>query len=216
MTKKFLCILFTMILIGSLCIMPSFAADESTGDVSEAADYIIPAGEYRLNDTLTDFSHLLVNNGDTSYYFDFVSDGSSFTAFYFTNSSSYSGLVFRYRTPTGSANPYIYKNEVGYINDYYRDFTVISDTSVSSEAFYTWFFENVTYDKPEAPSALEYILSIFISVGSFISSGVSSLIPMFYYDSSLTVLGVILVSSMAISVVFLLINIVVGFLRFSR
>lgn len=212
MTKKFLCILFTMILIGSLCIMPSFAADESTGDVSEAADYIIPAGEYRLNDTLTDFTVL----EDLTFSIFFTSNGYSFGAMTFPVSSSRGGLVYRY-SRGDTSSPYIYLNNVGYIEDgqSYRDITVTSDANVP-EAFYTWFFENVTYDKPEAPSALEYILSIFISVGSFISSGVSSLIPMFYYDSSLTVLGVILVSSMAISVVFLLINIVVGFLRFSR
>lgn len=59
------------------------------------------------------------------------------------------------------------------------------------------------------------ILEVFSSVGDWISTAVADLIPMFYVaESGLTFLGVLAVSGLAISVVFLLVGIIQNFLHF--
>lgn len=67
---------------------------------------------------------------------------------------------------------------------------------------------------------LNSILEVFTSVGQWISGAFENLMPVFYTvgeggaGGSLTVLGVLAVSSLAISVCMLIFNLIRGFLRF--
>lgn len=67
---------------------------------------------------------------------------------------------------------------------------------------------------------LASILEVFTSVGTWISTAVSNLIPMFYTEGvegsagELTFLGTLAVVGLAISVVFLLIRVITNFMQF--
>lgn len=64
-------------------------------------------------------------------------------------------------------------------------------------------------------AVLESILQVFDSIGEWISSSVTDLLPMFYNaESGLTVIGVLAVSGLAFSVVFLIIGIIQNFMHF--
>ena len=64
-------------------------------------------------------------------------------------------------------------------------------------------------------NVLSAILEIFLAVGEWISSAVSSLTPMFWSaETGLTVLGVLSVAGLAFSIAFLIINLIQGFLQF--
>lgn len=67
-------------------------------------------------------------------------------------------------------------------------------------------------------AVLTSILTVFSSVGEWISSAVTDLIPMFYVatgeSSGLTFLGVLAVAGLAFSVVFLVIGLIQNFLHF--
>lgn len=64
-------------------------------------------------------------------------------------------------------------------------------------------------------NVLTQILEVFSQVGSWITTAVNNIVPMFYADSSLTFLGVLAVAGLAFSVVFLLIGIIQRFLHFA-
>lgn len=62
---------------------------------------------------------------------------------------------------------------------------------------------------------LDSILDVFSGVGTWISSAVTELMPMFYVaETGLTLLGVLAVAGLAFSVVFLVIGIIQNFLHF--
>lgn len=62
---------------------------------------------------------------------------------------------------------------------------------------------------------LQEVLSVFSDVSSWISSAVTSLLPMFYTaESGLTLIGVLAVAGLSISVTFLLIGVITNFLQF--
>ena len=62
---------------------------------------------------------------------------------------------------------------------------------------------------------LSAILAVFTSVGTWLSSAITSLIPIFYVaDTGLTFLGVLAVAGLAFSVVFLVMGIIQRFLHF--
>lgn len=64
-------------------------------------------------------------------------------------------------------------------------------------------------------NVLESILAVFLAVGEWISSAVTSMIPMFYVaETGLTFLGVLAVAGLAFSVVFLIIGLIQNFLHF--
>lgn len=64
-------------------------------------------------------------------------------------------------------------------------------------------------------NVLESILSVFTSVGEWITEMVTGIIPMFYVaDSGLTFLGVLAVAGLAFSVVFLVIGLIQNFMNF--
>lgn len=63
-------------------------------------------------------------------------------------------------------------------------------------------------------SILTAILAVFSAVGEWIVSTVTSLLPMFYVEGSLTFLGVLAVAGLAFSVAFLLIGLIQRFLHF--
>lgn len=64
-------------------------------------------------------------------------------------------------------------------------------------------------------NVLSSILAIFLAVGEWISSAVSSLTPMFWSaETGLTFFGVLSVAGLAFSIAFLLINLIQGFLHF--
>lgn len=65
-------------------------------------------------------------------------------------------------------------------------------------------------------SVLSAILDVFSSVGTWITTAVQNIIPMFYTaEAGLTFLGVLAVAGLAFSVVFLLIGIIQRFLHFA-
>lgn len=62
---------------------------------------------------------------------------------------------------------------------------------------------------------LTAVLDVFSSVGEWITNAVTDLIPMFYTpEAGLTFMGILAVAGLAISVVFLLLNIIQNFLHF--
>lgn len=64
-------------------------------------------------------------------------------------------------------------------------------------------------------NVLTAILEVFTSVGTWLSQAVNSMIPMFYVaETGLTFIGVLAVAGLAISVAFLLINVISNFLSF--
>lgn len=64
-------------------------------------------------------------------------------------------------------------------------------------------------------SVLTAILAVFTSVGSWISTAVSELTPMFWAsETGLTFLGTLAVAGLAFSVAFLLIGLIQNFLHF--
>lgn len=58
------------------------------------------------------------------------------------------------------------------------------------------------------------ILEVFNSIATWISSAVTSLIPMFWTADGLTFLGVLAVAGLSISVIFLIIGVIQNFLHF--
>lgn len=65
-------------------------------------------------------------------------------------------------------------------------------------------------------SVLTAILEVFSNVGTWITTAVQNIIPMFYVaETGLTFLGVLAVAGLAFSVVFLLIGIIQRFLHFA-
>lgn len=62
---------------------------------------------------------------------------------------------------------------------------------------------------------LQLILEVFSSVGTWIVTAVTNIIPMFYAEGALTFMGVLAVAGLAFSVVFLLIGIIQRFLHFA-
>ncbi len=63
-------------------------------------------------------------------------------------------------------------------------------------------------------SILDAILAVFTSVGTWLQTAVTNLIPMFWNDNSLTFLGVLAVAGLAFSVIFLVMGIIQRFLHF--
>ena len=64
-------------------------------------------------------------------------------------------------------------------------------------------------------SVLTSILAVFTAIGEWISTAVTSLIPMFYVaETGLTFLGVLAGAGLAFSVVFLIIGLIQNFLHF--
>ena len=64
-------------------------------------------------------------------------------------------------------------------------------------------------------TVLDSILAVFSAVGEWMTTAISALVPMFYAEGALTFLGILAVSGLAFSVVFLLIGIIQRFLHFA-
>lgn len=229
--KKIFCLFFTMILIGSLLIIPIYASlddvvidnDVVIGDdvvVNPSADepsdndYILLAGRYYLNDVLTDFSTV------TGYtYIDFSAGSSfdaltAFTSFYFYVSSSQGGLVLRFEG--ASPRPYIYLNGVGYINGLFRCIYIPSDQYINHD-FYYWFNANTTYlDAPQEPVDVgSSVLSVFSALSEWFISAFSNITPMFY-SSGFTLLGYIFLLPLCLVFLFLFIQFIVSCIMLRR
>lgn len=68
----------------------------------------------------------------------------------------------------------------------------------------------------ESTNVLDSILAVFGSVGDWIVESITNIFPMFWSaESGLTFLGVLAISGLAFSIVFLLIGIIQKFLRFA-
>lgn len=64
-------------------------------------------------------------------------------------------------------------------------------------------------------NVLSKVLEVFTAIGTWISSAVQSIIPMFYTaEGGLTFLGVLAVAGLGFSVIFLVIGIIQNFLHF--
>lgn len=63
-------------------------------------------------------------------------------------------------------------------------------------------------------NVLDAVLEVFTRIGSWISTSVQSLIPMFYAEGQLTFIGVLACAGLGISVILLIINMIKGFLSF--
>lgn len=70
-------------------------------------------------------------------------------------------------------------------------------------------------DTPTTGNVLTQVLDVFDQIGTWITDGVNSMIPMFYSaEGGLTFLGVLAVAGLAFSVIFLLVGIIQRFLHF--
>ncbi len=66
-----------------------------------------------------------------------------------------------------------------------------------------------------ASSVLTAILAVFTAIGEWISTAVTSLMPMFYVaETGLTFLGVLAVAGLGFSVIFLVMGLIQNFLHF--
>lgn len=66
-----------------------------------------------------------------------------------------------------------------------------------------------------AATVLDSILEVFTKIGTWITTAVNSMIPMFYStDGGLTFLGVLAVAGLSFAVIFLIIGIIQNFLHF--
>lgn len=64
-------------------------------------------------------------------------------------------------------------------------------------------------------SVLTAILAVFSAIGEWISTAVTSLMPMFYVaETGLTFLGVLAVAGLGFSVIFLVMGLIQNFLHF--
>ena len=63
-------------------------------------------------------------------------------------------------------------------------------------------------------NVLSAILAVFLSVGEWISSAVNTLTPMFWANNSLTFVGVLAVSSLALAVSLLILYLISSFIKF--
>lgn len=64
-------------------------------------------------------------------------------------------------------------------------------------------------------TVLDKMLDVFEAVASWLTSAVQNVIPMFYAEETgLTFIGILAIASLAISVAFLLINVINSYLRF--
>ena len=64
-------------------------------------------------------------------------------------------------------------------------------------------------------NVLEAVLDVFTSIGEWIPGAVTQLLPMFYVaETGLTFLGVLAVTGLAFSVIFLVMGIIQNFLHF--
>ena len=61
---------------------------------------------------------------------------------------------------------------------------------------------------------LAAILAVFTQVGNWITTAVTALTPMFFAEGALTFLGVLAVSGLAFSVIFLILGLIQNFLHF--
>lgn len=74
-------------------------------------------------------------------------------------------------------------------------------------------YATVTLPAPP-PSILDVVISLFTAVGEWISNAVTAIIPMFWDGESLTFVGVLVCAALAVSVSFLIINVISRFLNF--
>ena len=64
-------------------------------------------------------------------------------------------------------------------------------------------------------SVLEAILAVFMDIAEWVPTAITSLVPVFWNaESGLTFMGVLAVSGLAISVVFLIMGVIQRFLHF--
>lgn len=125
--------------------------------------------------------------------------------------------IYPYNYPTDFDYYDIRVGEVGYTEA--RTFTINAINSEGdAEAMLEYLKRNATKVIPPTPEPdpLGNILDVFLGIGGWIATAVTSLIGIFYSAEAgmLTVIGVLSVASLAISVIFLLIGVIQNFMHF--
>lgn len=158
-----------------LCLTFSFVFVAAAAD-DPSEDYVIQAGTYVLNDILTDFTEFA--DGGSIRSLDFLSNGISFDAFWFRNSSS-KGPVLTFRISDSSSYYYIYgTSQGGYFYDSERgtdgqDFRVLvisSSQSVPND-FYHWFAANTTRLDGDTSPTFNLYQSLYRIIVEYVFNG---------------------------------------------
>lgn len=200
--KRFLLLFCTVVLIGAIMIVPAFAAESFTVHFSEASHGSIEADPLSLNGWYLTVS--VESYTGTSYTFDPIQ------------------LTF---APSSEARNTVDLNVNGVnvgVMTYWAELD--ADIYFSLDRFpYDPYEADTTFTftptDPPAGSDLEAsplgsIFDVFGGVGSWISGQLGASTSLFWTGESLTFLGVLSVSGLALAVVLLLVMVVVRFLRF--
>lgn len=211
--KKIFCLILTMILIGSLLVIPISAADDY--------GYFIPAGEYLIKENV-DFSSVIFppdgqvqlvyfrfmfDSSDTVYYgfrlYRYLNTPGAFDMSYITDQSD--NTVGAYSI--GTAAP-------GWKSASYRRITLLDGFYTNDANFYSFMRTNlISVSTDFSGTFFGDLFSTFGSVGTWISGAADELTSMFY-DGNFTFVGILVIGSLAISVSLLVISLISKFLRF--
>lgn len=207
---KWLKVLLCAVLIVAVFTVPCFATNEGF-----YRHYISP-GTYLISDSI-DFSYLYIAaNGRYSLVFDFVSGDMTYSGFYFAKGVDNSIYQLAY-LPDHNTVYSTYGDVTGWINSSYRSIEILDGFYIDDINVFSWWASNVIRSDgvPEMP-VLDGMLSIFGFVGGWIVEASSDLAVMFWdpTEGSLTFVGTLAVSALALAVSFLIIGLIQRFLKF--
>lgn len=155
--KNRFCIIFLTLLLSFVLILPSFFIGNAKADDTQT-EYVIPAGEYVLNETLLPYfgsdapmpSEALIPFEFTSY------NGSrdiTFFGFYFQKlNTDWDFLRYADTVPLPDLPETVYDFSINsYLFYSYRSITLNTDAIIDNFTFYSWFAENSTFEIPVEP-----------------------------------------------------------------
>ena len=216
--KKRLPALLTVFLIVLCLVVPAIPA--------QAADTaIIEAGTYRFNDVLTGRLPVVdpVWPNIPAYvyvpfqvdYLGIVYDGIGFYLVPSENNVVRMDYLLSDETAAllGTDNLTVYVDNAWYdLFDESIKTVILPVDSEASADFNEWFTANTVH--VNALNSTDGVLDVFSGVGSWLVSGVNSLISMFYVDGSLSFVGYLAVAGLAISVILLIFWLISVWLKF--
>lgn len=194
-----------LLLHGELLASDNFISDFFSGDKIVSSGWTVPSDYCGLN-----FSHIVLYEGAVFYYFLGFSDISS--------PSSDTVLFFPFEDEDLESVSFTSEDSFVVSLDF-SSWGASAEDIFGIYAFNTpliYFLKNnsVPVPPPESEALTDDIFSVFGSVGSWISGAASSLVSMFWDGSDLTFVGILSVSALALSVVFLILSFIERFLRF--
>lgn len=177
-----------------------------------------------LNDFLNNYVEFVPYGPEYSVTFD-ISENWTCPAGFFNTSGDFSVGDNSYTSlALGSDGDEAVANSV-HFSSMFRDVSFLFADSFSFTAyeyfpedylnlFYFGFHNGEVNTFIVPPTILESMFGTFSSVGQWISGAASSLVSMFWDGSSLTFVGILSVSALALGVVFLILSFIERFLRF--